>query len=483
MTLRRKLGWFAVVAAGLLLVAAGGAFLLVRSTWFQNQVRARIVDTVEQATGGRVEIGSFAFDWRRVTAQVSDFVVHGTEPAGKPPLLRVSKIVVRLRIVSFLKHSVDIQSLEVTGPSVFLTVDADGHTNIPEPKLKKKPSGNTVETLLKLAIGRFAIRNGLFEVEGHGKTPMDVQGRNLQAGVQYRKDSAGPHYLCDLSIQPLDAHLGSYKPLPLGLTLSAVLDRNRITLGSLKLTSGNSRIDASGTVDNLNSPRASLHYEARVNVAEVTPILRIPELRRGAVLVTGVATGTGPGDFSVTGKVHGTELEYRDDTVHLVGFRTEASLAAGPKGVDLNGLELSGNYVTSKQQAPVDGMIAKAALRGRDLYLHDIALTAFGGSFDGEATVRNLVRYSITGEIAGMEGRRVVAMYSAEHLPWDALASGPVHVEGSFADVTELRATTNLAITPAPGSAPVAGGLMPTIRPPEEFWTWAVPPSRCPPHE
>src|ERR1051325_2921983 len=118
----------------LLLLTVLGGMLVVRSQWFYEKVRERVVSTVETATGGRVEVASFQFDWKRLRAETKGFVLHGTEPTDKPPLFRTSSIAVGLKIVSLLKKDVDIQYLEVADPRVYLIVYPDGHTNVPEPK-------------------------------------------------------------------------------------------------------------------------------------------------------------------------------------------------------------------------------------------------------------------------------------------------------------------------------------------------------------
>src|SRR5450432_445017 len=70
---------------GLALVLAIVGIVVVQTDWFRNMVRAKIVSTVETATGGRVEAGSFSFDWRHLRADVRDFAIHGTEAADAPP--------------------------------------------------------------------------------------------------------------------------------------------------------------------------------------------------------------------------------------------------------------------------------------------------------------------------------------------------------------------------------------------------------------
>ncbi|MGA3017510.1 MAG: translocation/assembly module TamB domain-containing protein [Bryobacteraceae bacterium] len=459
MSRRRIFGRLALCAAALLLVGAVLVFFTLRSPWFFRLVRARIVSTVEDATGGRVEIAAFSFDWTHLRAQVDGFTLHGTEPAADPPLFHAGSVALGIKIVSILKRDVDIRYLEVNSPRIRLIIGADGRTNLPEPKVRAKNPGSPVETLLKLAIGRFALQNGIFEIVSRGQTPFEAHGSNLKAAFRY--DAKGPRYPVDLSVQPLDLHMGSYTPLPLGVTLAATLERNRIGLQSLAISTGRSRVDLSGALENFAAPRASLRYSASIFVAEATRVLRIPELQQGAVQVSGTLAWNGAQAFSLSGKVHGSGLDYSDSTIRLRGFQAVGSLAAGPRGVDLNGLQLSGKYVTDLSDAQVDARIAGVSLRGPVLTLRDVTLSTFGGSFQGEARVLNLDNYSISGEIAGFEARPVVAMYSAPHLLWDARVSGAVNVAGSFKRAVELRASAELSLTPALEGARVHGQLNP----------------------
>ena len=53
------------LAAALALAGAAG-LLVLRSEWLQNKTRSLLIDTVETATGGRAEVGTFHFDWTRL---------------------------------------------------------------------------------------------------------------------------------------------------------------------------------------------------------------------------------------------------------------------------------------------------------------------------------------------------------------------------------------------------------------------------------
>jgi translocation and assembly module TamB len=452
---RRRTAWTAAGGlAGLALGGAVAAILVLRSAWFYEKVREGLVSTVETATGGRVEAGSFQFDWKRLRAEIGMFALHGTEPPGKPPLFRARTVVVGLKIASILKRDVDIQYLEVADPRVFLMIYSDGRTNLPAPKIRSGRA--TAETILNLAIGRFSLQNGVFEIESRGQIPFDARGRNLNARFLYER--AGPRYRGDFSMQPLEVAWGGYAPVPLDVAIAVTFERNRIGVASAKIATGDSRVDFSGAVEDLVSPRGSFRYNARASLADVARILRVKELERGTVEVTGNAVWTGSSNYSATGRLHAYGVDYRDSFVRLQGFRVDGALAAGTEGIGLSAVRLSGNAV-SPARVPVDGRIASADLRGRDLEFRGVALDALGGAFRGQALVRDLDRYTVTGEIADFEARRAVALYSAERLPWDSLVSGGVSLEGSLRRPIELRVSANLELAPAAESPPVHGQI------------------------
>src|SRR5205814_3800244 len=167
---------------GVLCILAVMAVLVLRSAWFREQVRERIVAEAEKATGGRVEIGSFDFAWSAMTARVNGLVIHGAEPAGSPPLLRVRSITVVLKIVSMVRRTVDVQSIAVDQPQAHLIVSPDGTTNVPAPRVPRAAGKSPVETILDLAVGRFMVQSGTFEVNSQ-RTPWSAAGENLRARV------------------------------------------------------------------------------------------------------------------------------------------------------------------------------------------------------------------------------------------------------------------------------------------------------------
>jgi len=135
-------------AAGLAMALIIAALFIAQSGWFREQVRGRIVSEVEKSTGGRVEIGSFTFDWHTLTARVLDFVIHGTKPEGSQPLFRARSVTVVLKIISVFERKVDVQSVDVDQPHAYLIIYPNGSTNIPEPKVPRRSNKTAVEPFL-----------------------------------------------------------------------------------------------------------------------------------------------------------------------------------------------------------------------------------------------------------------------------------------------------------------------------------------------
>src|SRR5436305_11107277 len=98
----------AAVLTALAAILALTAALTLRSPWFHEKVRQRIVAELERATGGTAALGDWVFNWRLLTVHFKDLALHGTEPPGAAPLIEARSIEVGLKIISFWKRDVDI---------------------------------------------------------------------------------------------------------------------------------------------------------------------------------------------------------------------------------------------------------------------------------------------------------------------------------------------------------------------------------------
>lgn len=457
---RRKI---AVAAAGLLaglVVMAAAAILVLRSDWLHEQLRQRLVATVENATGGRAEVGSFRFDWKRLRIDLGQFTVHGTEPPGKPPLFQAKSAQIGLKVISLWRRDVKLQELDVVEPRIDLIVGPDGRTNLPEPKVKRRGERSAIETLLNLAIDHFSFRNGIFEVDARSKTPFNLRGRNLDAAFGY--EMAAPRYRGDISIQSLDVRWDGQKPVPLGVQMAVTLEPNRIGVSSAHLSTGGSAVNFSGALEDLASPRAAFRYDGTVAAADLSRILRVQGLEGGKAQFAGTARWDGGGAYSATGSLHASGVAFRQARFQLRNGRADGDFTWDAQGLRLGKIRFSGDSPAARGVVLASGRIGALVWRGRALDLRELALDALGGSFTGNARLENYDRFQVRGDLLHLDTRHAVSLYSPEPLPWDGLVSGPVSLDGSLRRSRDLRASVDLTLSPAGQGPPVRGHLAAT---------------------
>ncbi|MCU1276125.1 MAG: hypothetical protein JWO48_3556, partial [Bryobacterales bacterium] len=251
---------------GLIVVLVVAGIIIVQTQWFRNFVRGKIIATVETSTGGTVDVASFEFDWRHLRAEVHNFVLHGTEPGGAAPLFRAKLLEVTLKLTSPFNHAVDIYSLVVDTPQANVIVYPDGHTNVPEPKIKQKSDKTALETIVNLAIQHFDLRNGSLTF-AERKAPLDARGENLKA--QFTYNTVMSQYKGQISIQPLYVRSGGNQPMNIDVVLPVVLGKDKVELKNARLTTPESEVVISGGMDHLVAPHTAAHVNARIALAEV----------------------------------------------------------------------------------------------------------------------------------------------------------------------------------------------------------------------
>src|SRR5262249_41378910 len=114
-SVRRLRKWLlrAIGSLIILMLVVTITFVTVLQThWLREKIRLRIITEVEKATGGRVELGSFDFDPAALEVTVKDFILRGNEPTGEPPLAHVARIRVGVKMLSFARSDIFVESLE-----------------------------------------------------------------------------------------------------------------------------------------------------------------------------------------------------------------------------------------------------------------------------------------------------------------------------------------------------------------------------------
>ncbi len=420
------IGAVAAIVVLLIGIVITGVFI-ARSNWLREKARTAIVEQLEKATGARVEIGKFKFDWKTLTAELDDVVLHGTEPATAAPLLRVKALVVGFKIISLWKKDFDIAMLRVDEPKADLLVAADGTTNVPNPKTPTKNDTSGVETILDLKIGQFTLNNGFAEVHAAGQAPKvtsyDAAGQNLQSKFVY--ENAALDYRGTLTIDPLEVRYGPNRPLPVKVDVALSIEKNKLNISSAKLDTAQSHVDLSGVMDNFTNPVINAQYNANLSVAELGNTLRLKTRQSGTLQLGGNARYTSATDYLVTGNLHAKNIDYAQPGLNLRNVRADSAVEVDPQKINLTGVRIA----------------------------------ALGGDIVGQAEVRNFDDFEAKGKLQHFDVHTLASLATKQALPYDGLISGPFEARGRISDKRNehLIASTRLTISPARGGVPVTG--------------------------
>ncbi|MEI9812847.1 MAG: hypothetical protein WDO18_09335 [Acidobacteriota bacterium] len=253
----------ATLAALALLIALAGV-LVLRSDWFRQQLRQRVIATMQQATGARVELGSVEFDWRAMRAQADRLVLHGKETAEEAPLLHVDRVTLGLHILSALKREVDLQSLRIEGLQAHIIVYPDGSTNFPDAGARSKNSW--AEELLNLKVQEYEVVRGVLDYDGRN-TPLNIRGENLEMRMTY--DAPTQAYRGKLSSEGVKVTPPGFDALESKVAAEFTLERERMRFTRVTWASPGMTAEASGVLEDVRQPHGTLNVKATARDAGV----------------------------------------------------------------------------------------------------------------------------------------------------------------------------------------------------------------------
>ncbi len=148
---------------------------------------------LEDATGGRVELGRISFNLWHLAIEADGLVIHGLEGPGEAPYLAADKIDLRVKLFQLLfacggdggrRRMCSLNYLRVEHPQFHLIIDKDGKTNQPVPKHPSTSNKPVTDTLLDLKAQQVELANGVALLNDRA-IPFDLAARDLDAEVHY----------------------------------------------------------------------------------------------------------------------------------------------------------------------------------------------------------------------------------------------------------------------------------------------------------
>jgi translocation and assembly module TamB len=239
----RVVAWIFLSLVLLILLLVAGAAWYTTTADFQRRVGAEVVSVLEDSTGGRVELQHISFNLWHLAIEADGLVIHGTEGPGQMPYLSAARILVRVRINTFLSHTVGkgaqshigLNYLRIEQPHIHLIIDKNGKTNQPVPKHPSASTEPIQDTLLDLQAGKVELADGLAVVNDRA-IPFDVSASDLNAELHYI--AATDRYGATIDLADLRTKMAKEPEVQSKLHISVELGRDMFQLTNLDFSTG-----------------------------------------------------------------------------------------------------------------------------------------------------------------------------------------------------------------------------------------------------
>jgi translocation and assembly module TamB len=478
-----------------IVVIAVAGINVVRSNWFREFVREKIITATANGTGGRVEVGAFQFDLAHFQADVSDLVIHGSEPPELAPYVRVKHIRLNVRLFTSIHHLLDLAYLSVERPEVNIVVFPDGTTNVPRPKTPSTSNKSALETVVDLAVDRFDLSDGVVTFASR-KQPLNIRGSNLKAQLTY--SVLGQSYSGQLTFDPIYIASGRNTPVNVTVDLPVSFGRDRIEFHAARISTGRSVLNIDGSLENLKNPKITAHVKGDVALLDLKNAGNLPfEITAGVPSTVSIdANAATAGDVI---QVASLSLALGRTSLHASGtlkdprnrstlrFNGQVDLAEASRMINTmtraeGTVFLDGNAQLdedNKYKVTGDVRGANVAVRqGTKRYgtfqfssaiyadpqkidLNSLHVAAFGGDLNGNATLENMARYNFKGALQRFDIETLLAALGQKPLLYTGTLGGKVAVAGNFKSpgTRDLQGQVNLSIAPGRGGIPVSGQI------------------------
>ena len=359
MSKHRVLWWIAIAIPVVAIVILISAAAVLHSKSFQTYALGKAIQSVEESTGARVRVQSLDVNWHPLAIELFGISAVNPGSAEKTPLLTTDRLQVSLQIWPLLHHQVQIDSVTMDHPVIFVKTDANGHNNLPTPPQSQQSSTST----MAIRIEHLTISNGLLQYDDE-QTPLSAALEGFRTQIDF--DHLSNAYKGLVAYDAGRIQTAQTRTVEHRAELHFNADAKKCTIESLNVAMMHSKITVRGELANYASPEFAGQYQAQVSGEDLSWILK------DAALPTG--------DFELQGKAT---------------YRTSAG-AEWPQRAFADGtMESAAMTVPSGQsKVAIRALHGTYQLRDGQLHIDDTRAQILGGRFVSDANVIDLVNNS-----------------------------------------------------------------------------------------
>ena len=426
---------------------------------FQQRVRRRVVAALEEATGGRVELGELHTIPFRLRVDGRNLTIHGREAAGEVPFVQVERVQAELKIISLFEKSIGLHSLQLDRPVVHIIAYADGTTNMPGPAVKLTSDRTAIERLVSMSVAHIEAHDGRLLWQEQS-VPFDFAAQDVAVHLDF--SLLRQHYETRVTVGAADTRWAKYGEFSWSADAAFVLARHHVDIQDVTLKSGHSELKFTGRLENYRDPQISGEYRGTLAMAELATIVGEPRLRQGTTQFAGKGSWN-LRTFSFEGTLDAKELEWLDGKkVSFRNGRVQSAFGVDPMRVriptlkaSLLGGNVAGDIDVTNWRSSVETSAAGAVRRA-----------------NARAAVVNLQRGTVRLQLSGFPIGPALVYLSSTRIPLDRLSmagntSGSVELAwvGSIQDAdAKIKLDINGPARPGANEVALTGKIDGTYR-------------------
>ncbi len=429
----RILRWTAIaiplVAAIFFLTAAA----VLHSKSFQSYALGKLIQSLEESTGAQVRVQSFNLNWHPLSIELYGISAINPAATNKTPLLTTDRLQVTLQIWPLLHRQVQIDSLTIDRPVVFVRTESNGRTNFPQPSQTQQSSSPA----MAVQVEHLTINNGLLQYDDQ-QTPLSAQLQGFRTQVNF--DHLSNAYKGLVAYESGRIQTAQTRMFEHRAEMHFNADAKKCTIESLDVALMHSKLTVRGELANYAKPEFAGQYQGQISGQDIAWILRDAALPTGDFALQGKAT------YRTAAGAEWFQRTAADGTIES----TALNVPSGQTNIAVRALR--GSY----------------QLRDGQLRIDDTRAEVFGGRFVSGPNVIDLVnnsgnvRFTLRGasvdaaiRVAGPSKTQTPRIASTADLDVDAGWKGSANNAIAHAKVV-LRSTPN----PPESAIPVDGNVI-----------------------
>jgi autotransporter translocation and assembly factor TamB len=290
----RNAMWLGIVAVVAVLALVFVGVFLYRSGRVDKIIAGQIISTLAEYNI-RAEIGSFRAQIGPRTAEIKDLKLYNAVTGAE--IGNISRIVATVRVEDMwalsLRRNVNLESLTVEHPEIWVTYDAQGRSNFAD--LKIPPPDPNQRILFAYSTANVTVTDGVVHYDDR-RYDINGEAKNVKVIVKPENPNAPANSISDqvdLWMSNSTFTTSGHPVSPVDIEAHARVNQTSAEITDLVLRSPVAETHLSGTLDDWRALRYHMKVNASVDLTQASDVLQLSTALRGAGRVEGTMSGDG----------------------------------------------------------------------------------------------------------------------------------------------------------------------------------------------